>query len=449
MAISSTDSYPHWETYLKLDEKYPTLKSDGTDQLMIYRKNSTTDQLNQFLSVDLKANEPGSDVKIVSMCGNCDNSLLLLTGANVKTFIGTEGVAAGNTNTKKSGMQGEKNGVFYCSNLKIQLPPELLDPKSAGGKSCSYTPTGGNAVKVAVFDTGLARGEVDMFLTPVIDNPCIRTASQGWNFTVPDNQWDDDNPSQHGSSVTRFIIEQVINRNGQSVQIVPVKIHNSNGVSDLYSILCGFAYAKNMGAKIINASFGYYAPIRNAADTSRDFCLTIFRKFIKDQLTDNNILLIAAAGNLPSATEITELRNIYPGLALESRDLGQIGFYPASFARENEFTNVIAVTTVDPGCTVVSPRQNFSPSVVDIGVQSDQNVTCEFINPRTDAPIAGSSFATPIATGLIASNYHLYDNMPTKANIIDKLQQLNGFPKLVVKPDLNTKIKGGIVLQRK
>jgi subtilisin family serine protease len=367
----------------------------------------------------------------------------------VKTFISTEAVAAGNTQTKKSGMQGEKNGVFYCSNLKVQLPLELLKPKDFGGKSCDYKPGNSIPVKVAVFDTGLARGEVDMFLAPVVNNPCIRTASQGWNFTVPNNEWDDDNPSRHGSSVTRFIIEQVINRDGRSVEIIPVKIHNSNGVSDLYSIFCGFAYARNMGAQIINASFGYYAPIRDAADTSKDFCLNIFRRFIKDQLTDNNILLVAAAGNLPSPSEITEIKSIYSGLLPESRNLSKVGFYPASFAREAEFTNVIAVTTVDPDCTDVSPRQNFSPLVVDIGVQSDQDETCEFINPRTGVPIAGSSFATPIATGLIASNYDLYQNMLTKANIIDKLQQLNTLPKLVVKPDLNTAIKGGVVLQRK
>ena len=446
-----TGPYPDWKTYMKLDEKYSTLDSDGADQLMVYRKPVSDAQFSEWLGKirdDLRARNEDTDLRIVSTCGNCDNSLLLFIGKGVETFIKTEAARSGNTDPAKSGMQGEDDAAYYSSNLKINLPKRLVKPAHHKGKPGNYKPSPSTPVKVAVFDTGLVRGEVDSFLTPIVASPCIRTATRGWNFTVPNNVWDDDNPSQHGSNVTRFILEEVVRRNNQSVEIIPIKIHNKDGKSDLYSILCGFAYAKNMGAKIINASFGYYAPVRDANDKSKDFCLTVFRKFIKDQLTDHKILLIAAAGNLPSKAEAQALKKRYPTLDPRGRDLGKVGFYPASFANDPELPNVIAVTSVDPKCKFVSLRQNFSSRVVDIGVQTD-NVLCQFNNPRTGAKIAGSSFATPIVTGLIASNYSLFENLPTKSNIIDKLKNLNTLPRLEQVKILKNKIKDGVVLIRR
>ena len=446
-----TGHYPDWKTYIKLDDRFSTLDSDGADQLMVYRKPVSDAKFSEWLGKirdDLIARGENSDFQIVSTCGRCDNSLLLFIGKGIETFIKTEAARSGNTDPAKSGMQGEDDAAFYSSNLKINLPKRLIKPVQRKGKPGNYKPSSGTPVKVAVFDTGLVRGEVDSFLTPIVPNPCILTATRGWNFTVPNNLWDDDNPSQHGSNVTRFILEEVVRQNNQSVEIIPIKIHNKDGKSDLYSILCGFAYAKSMGANIINASFGYYAPVRDANDKSTDFCLTVFRKFIKDQLTDNNILLVAAAGNLPSKAEAQALKKRYPKLDPRGRDLGKVGFYPASFASDPTLPNVISVTSVDPKCKFVSLRQNFSSKVVDVGVQTD-NVLCQFKNPRTGASIAGSSFATPIVTGLIASNYRLYANMPTKSNIFDKLKNLTTLPKLEQASSLKSKIKDGIVLKRK
>lgn len=448
----SKGSYPDWTSYKKIDDNYSTLEGDGLDQLMVYRKPVSDDEFSRWLGEiqdQLRAENMDTDLQIVSMCGNCDNSLLLFTGKGAANFISTDAARSGNSNPAKSGVQGQSHAAYYCSNLKFQLPKQLLETNEKGGRTCDYKSSGSAPVKVAVFDTGLVRQEVDLFIAPAFDSPCIREATRGWNFTVPNNEWDDDNPGQHGSTVTRFIIEEVVQQNGQSVEIIPVKVHNSEGKSDLYSILCGFAYAKSMGAKIINASFGYYAPIRDANDQSKDFCLTVFRKFIQDQLTDNNILLVAAAGNLPSDNEIAEIKQVYPSLNPESRDLSIVGFYPASFAGEAELTNVIAVTSVNPGCTEVSPTQNFSSSVVDIGVQSDDAAKSEFINPRTGTLIGGSSFATPIVTGFIASNYTLFGNTLTKSNIINTLRQQNGLPHLEPVPGLAAKIKDGMVLKRK
>ena len=444
----SKGPYPDWHTYIKIDDEYRVLDGDGLKQLIVYRKRVSDARFSQWLGEireEARLKKGTTEMQIVSMCGHCDNSLLLLIGSAIETFISTE-AARSNNPGPTPGMQGESNAAYYSSNLKIKLPDELLSPLKANDHHHTHDGPSRTPVKVAVFDTGLVRDEVERFLTPINSNPCIRTASQGWNFTEPSNNWHDDNPGQHGSNVTRFIIEQVIHRNGHSVEIIPVKIHNKEGKSDLFSILCGFAYARNMGAKIINASFGYYAPLRASAATSAGFGLTLFRRFIKDQLTNNKILLVAAAGNLPSPSEIAQIKQAHPRLMIETRDLGKVGFYPASFGRT--LKNVIAVTSVDPKCNFVSWTQNFSRCVVDIGVQSDDPSNCHFTNPRTGASIGGSSFATPIATGLIASNYSLFVNDLRKRNIIRVLKQLSTLPNLEVRKSLRRDIRGGVVLRR-
>lgn len=342
--------------------------------------------------------------------------------------------------------------VYFCSNLKLLLPNSKLKgeeckPDKSGKPSARGTLP---IVKVAVFDTGLVPGEIDPFLIRSVPYPCIKGGGRGWNFTVPNKYWNDDNPVNHGSNVSRFIIERALLENGNRVRIIPVKVHNKDGKSDLYSVLCGFAYAKQLGAHIINASFGYYAPARppdqESSETSSgefagEYCVNLFRNFIKNQLTENGILLIAAAGNEAEKAEIEQdFRGLYP-VPDDPKNLDLIRFYPASFA--SEFPNVIAVTTVDSEGKMVSDTQNFSPNVVDIGVQGDEPNGFGFVNPRTlNSFIYGSSFATPVLTGVIAANYSNFTQPLDKKNIITTLLEMG---KLAKNDDLATTIKQGII----
>lgn len=449
---------PLWKKYWRVNPKepYPHLKGSAREQLVVYRTSQNGDpgfdkwiKKIQAAIKTAAGYSPGDEekIQIVSVCWDCESSLLLLTGKGIRLYVTTEAARRGSDSTAGS-LSGESDGIYYSSNMKLRLPEWTNKEESKKGK-IPYKPLDPNVrsevVNVAVFDTGLARGELSTFL---INNnhptPCIPQAWQGWNFTTPDRIFEDDHSLRHGSNVARFIYDQVIREGGNPVRLIVVKIHSNKGMCDLYSVLCGLAYARHRGAHIINASFGYYVPI-DAPDSAKKglYAVNLFKTFIKEQLLDHKILLVAAAGNESSRGEIKRhFKGLYP-VPQDPRDLDQIHFYPASFARTME--NVIAVTTVDPGVKEVSPRQNFSNNVVDIGVPSD-NDDFSFDSPRiSNLVISGSSYATPIVTGLIAGNYSRYVGNTDKAQIIQALSTMN---KLTVAPDLTDSIKGGIVMRR-
>ena len=188
-------------------------------------------------------------------------------------------------------------------------------------------------------------------------------------------------------------------------------------------MLCGFAYAANCGAKIVNASFGFYGSRGSEPPT-------ILAEFVKKHLTDKNILLVAAAGNLDSDKSLTATQ-------LESvRNLNINPFYPACLAKD--FSNVLAVTTVSLEKDKVSPYQNFSNTIVDIVVVCDGEVSNDYRfkdplqseNANETIFILGSSFATPIVTGIIAQHYQVVtDSMVNgsidKDKLIEKLFEQN------------------------
>ncbi len=450
--IPSVPQEDEWKKYLDLRKDYSHLSGDGSDQLIVMRKDGSDDLAftNWLKKITAQIEASGGDpdkVKIVSICGNCDNSLLLLSGEGIETFIKTEAAKKGTERQRQTAVEGEDEVVYFSSNLKMNLPGSKRRPlkddsyKSIGRKPLTNLhPT----INVAVFDTGLAEGEMDQFIIDPVQSPCIPGALKGWNFTVPDQHFQDDNPGFHGSLVSRFIIDQTVAESGNPIRIIPVKVHNQNGKSDLYSILCGFAYAKKQGAHIINASFGYYAPL--AAD--EEYCIALFRNFIKEHLAKAGILLIAAAGNEASSEEIeADFRTLYPVPSDDQiRNLDFIGFYPASFSTDPELKNVIAVTTVNRNMDKVSPAQNYSPSVVDIGVPADETKGFGFINPRTQNNfIYGSSFATPILTGIIATNYWRFSANPDKDSVITDLQSAG---LITVKDELKPFVREGRVLVR-
>jgi subtilase family protein len=426
---------PYWKRYLQVDEKYSFRHriKEVPKQLVVYRSNPDTAAFDNWIrkleSRIERLKKPRDSFRIISICGTCNETLLLIVGEGVETLVTTEAATKGNSASPAVGSTGEENGIYYSANFEINIPGNRPKspkrPKSEKGKY-SATANTRKEVKVAILDTGLLPGEVDEFIVEPNTNPCIVNATIGWDFTEPGPDYKDDHKEFHGSTVTRFTIDEfAAAEDATPIRIIPVKVQDQNGISDLYHVMCAMAYAKSMGANIVNASFGYYAPLDYAKNDI--YCVKIFRAFIKEVLTDNGILLIAAAGNAakqdsinklfnPNATKVTKDKHPVPK---DPRNLDGLHFFPASFATEPDLWNVISVTTVTPDLSGVSPTQNFSKNVVDIGVPADEPIHNGFSNPRVPGSfIAGSSFATPIITGMIAAHYHLIDGIKNKEEII-------------------------------
>jgi subtilisin family serine protease len=397
------------------------------NQLVVFKRPGVSDK--DFL--EWKRNNKPIGVRQKKLCEYCDGSLELWEGNNVSTFIVGKDKTIGNSAGGGGTTGGGDDIACYSYNLIIDLPEPgvcIQDYNDDRKEILPQPDYNDPPVIIAVFDTGLDPAIKKLYTNIIFS--CMPDGNLGWNFAADKDKktnadkdkkinTDDDHPSKHGSRVAKFIIDQAHKFKKQKINILPVKIHNSHGKSDLFSVLCGLAYAANSGAKIINASFGFYGASRSEAPTILD-------EFVKKHLTDRNILLIAAAGNLDSDKSLTasELEAV--------RDLNINPFYPACLAKK--FSNVIAVTTVSLKKDKVSPSQNFSNAIVDIGAVGDSDVKNDYRfkdplqneNANETNFILGSSFATPVVTGILAQHYQVVtDSMVNgsinKPKLIEKL----------------------------
>jgi hypothetical protein len=386
--------------------KYPGDKGqrdekDTALQLVIWKKPQSSQA-----DFDAWVNSKFPDDRVTKkyFCQHCDSTLIMLTGPGPDLFIQT--VSGGSGGTKIPGTSGEDGPAFFSTNIRMYFNDSLIE-KNYDIKPLPVTTPTKEPVTVAVFDTGIdPEGFENMGnkYSSSITSCLSPQANDGWNFADTTNVTSDNHLNKHGSIVSRFIVDQVNQYGGNGVKILPVKVFDAAGGSNLFSILCGIAYAKDRGAKIINGSFGYYAPRfirRNGLDVE-DSSAYLFKGFIQNYLTDSNILFVVAAGNMDDANEravFTSHGLPYPS---DPRNLEEVSFYPASFARD--LNNVITVTTVNRS-NVVSPNQNYSNQVVDIGVNAD-DISFVFQNPiNPGLSVIGTSFATPIVTGKLCANY--------------------------------------------
>lgn len=388
-------------------------------------------------------------VESTSVCGYCDSTIERWKGDNVSTFIqdkvASGGISPGSGGGPASG--GEDEVAYFTYNLVIDLPEPKPDKcaleEYGSGRRVTVEPQ--NTLQepplvIAVFDTGLLDSIKTMYTRSMAES-CIDNGKEGWNFAYGNLDTTDDHKGEHGSVVSAFIINQAQRFHKRMINILPVKIHDSEGKSDLFSVLCGFAYAANCGARIINASFGFYAK-QNSGPPA------LLKVFVQKHLTGNNILLIAAAGNI----NYQEDRQFRGYKKSNPRNLDEHPFYPACLSKD--FENVLAVTTVlvNEEEADVCPTQNFSDHVVDIGVNCDMvadDGDFKFFRPFNNNAgdpvlITGSSFATPVVTGIIAQHYsELISVMPgnkiNKKLLIEKLKSLKlvgeneGLASLVIK----------------
>lgn len=404
---------PDWRTYLDT-APYSKPPADPYKQMIVWLKPGTTgEQFSQWLKDSIVKNGNFKDLSIRFVCGSCDSSLFLLEGSAVEVYMQGDVAQGGSSSRSKSKVTGESGPTYFSTNLPVHFPEERRDAPQ-GTVTASTVQYTNSVVTVAVFDTGLDTTITgSSFLYKANDSSCISGGQTGWNFVKGNSNWIDDNAQKHGSTVSKLITNEVERYQKNSVRVLPVKVFGSDGTGDLFSILCGFAYAHNRKVDIINASFGFYESIHKYDTTGKMLADTtspvLLENFIEHYLTKNNILLIAAAGNKDDAIENAEYN---PADSLQKRNLDSVHFYPASLSPK--LPNIIAVTTTYKD--LVSPSQNFSNKVVDLGVNADfidQGGRYVFVNPisNTFEPISGSSFAAPVVTGKFIAWHHLYKSL--------------------------------------
>ncbi|MEX2568030.1 MAG: S8 family serine peptidase [Cyclobacteriaceae bacterium] len=288
-------------------------------------------------------------------------------------------------------------------------------------------------VLIAVLDTGVNRDVIpeDYLWQMKVEDPDTHEFRhiRGVNFLVEEQNGEgyqygkyeinDDHAGRHGTLVNALIIEQ-FKAAGKSVKIMNLKTHNQNGVGNLFSMVCAIRFAEKHGAKIINASWGFYS---NEVDV-----LEPLKELITISLAEKGIFFVAAAGNASPTDDEIFLENLPAKVrpSKDARNLSDHHFFPAYFGNkmESSIKNIIVVTTLSNGggSRLISNNQNYSPEVVDLGIVADQ-ILEDLENDRFEIPfkvkqtgkgqdvtagpptVFGSSFAAAKATGKIAANF--------------------------------------------
>src|SRR5262249_46664784 len=214
------------------------------------------------------------------------------------------------------------------------------------------TATSSNAI-VAILDTGITWAHPDLSAN-IWTNPGEIAGNgldddgngfiddvRGWDFVNNDNDPDDDHG--HGSHVAGII--GAVGDNGEGVsgivwhaRLMAVKVIGADGTGRLSDAVAGLEYAVAKGAKVANASWGYYTfPGEEAAHQALHDAIAAAQA--------SNLLFVTAAGNDSLNTDL-------PGNT----------FYPAGF----NLDNIISVAATD-NTDALASFSNYGPTSVDVG----------------------------------------------------------------------------------
>ncbi|GAB3922131.1 hypothetical protein GCM10028804_19100 [Larkinella terrae] len=381
-------------------------------------------------------------MKIARWCA-CDSSLILLEGKDLDD-LKINGRELADGTRPSGGVSGDppydisfnsgNNTLIWPQligesslNYVTQLPYEPANKDAFGPNTGPFTPTlSPNTTTpfiIAITDTGIRPGPwlggllnffwVNPNETPGkdIDRNGMKGDMGGWNFiNNSPNLYDS---VGHGTRVSSLIHEQLTGSEWaqRNVRFMFLKTFKHNGKGILFDNLCAMSYARQKGAKIINASWGYYNPSQSK----------LLAYFIKE-LSSSGVLVVAAAGNADSTADASA--KLYWGVAPNNlRNSGLNPFWPACFS--GSFSNVITATTLNaetkvalkdrniPSNQLIGPcgNQNYSASYVNIGVLNNQPHTagsaysfCQIVDILNQGKsTSGSSYAAPVVTGKIAA----------------------------------------------
>lgn len=425
------------------------------DEAIVYLDKSTYPQHKVAEKIDsIKAkykNDDGITIDKIQpvKCDNCDIDIPLFRLYGKDIHIKVADTLPGGT-----GPTPKTAGEYHFPNFLSRIPHSAWEQPNHSEKWPPYQ-TKKETVTIAVLDTGI---DTDNLVNPAYicddftqgkDVPCFSNVTKGgWNFLDNNDKYSDDNKGKHGSLVSQYIINQ-FKDSDKGVKIMPLKTHNKDGEADLTSIICAIHFAIVKGANIINASWGFYYYWND----NRNF-LNFFKNLIGNELQKKGILFVTAAGNrIPQedilADDIYDSRYGVHLKANELRDLRIHKYFPAHLSHAE--SNIVTVTTTTTGGTGISPEQNYSNRDVDLGVKADAGPNTDpgfevpfKLNPGAP-PVAGSSFATAIATGIIGakSDRKLYRAGLKKDDFINPTGTR---PPISIRPALKNLIKNGVFI---
>ena len=227
--------------------------------------------------------------------------------------------------------------------------------------------TSNTGVTVAILDTGID-ADLQAFSVPFLHNSSIDGLCgeiSGYDFVNRDVIPEDLDTSRHGSGVTYVVHNKLLARN-VSHQILPVKIADSDGQSNFFTVLCGLSYSIKMKVDVINMSFGWTYQNQDVYD--------MFSKLI----SSTSIPMVTSAGN-------------------KNADNDAVPHYPSNFPQNH----VLAVAASKSDVSDAALYSNYGFNTVDFFAIGNQ---IQFPLGLGNSVIhyKGTSFASPWVAAKVA-----------------------------------------------
>ena len=235
-----------------------------------------------------------TNVKKINTCNYCDNELMMLEISDpnqVTNLKDTNNTVIGGSKGKKvtsadicASLCGPgKTGcpIFCMPNGPIGLPKS--NPSAANNNSGAQLNNEENnkkSVIIAVLDTGIDPDKLNSF-TKDSNSKSKKSAPQvsslGLNIQSASHSsnWKDDHPNAHGTMIAKAIVTQSPASFGK-ITLLPIKTYDQAGTTDLFTSLCGVAYAAKNGADYI-----YVGELENyAKPNSSELLQNFFQQYI-------------------------------------------------------------------------------------------------------------------------------------------------------------------------
>ncbi|WP_242823271.1 S8 family serine peptidase [Thermaerobacter subterraneus] len=301
-------------------------------------------------------------------------------------------------------------------------------PGADVGAEAAWVLSRGEGVRVAVIDTGVQLDHPDLagaFWTNTAeatgqpgrddDGNGYVDDVHGYDFVHRDaTVFDPADGEEHGTHVAGILAARTGNGEGVAglapgVKLMVLKVFDGEGQSDTATVIEAIRYARRMGARIVNMSWGAPGP----ADSR--LCQVI---------AESPMLFVAAAGN-------------------EAQDLDTTPFYPASC----DAPNLIAVAAAD-NRGQLPVFSNYGRQAVDLAAPGwfvlntvpvrDEPAAAGLPGPGPLEPglgrgsyawLSGTSMATPFVTAtaaLVASRYPWLTPVQLAQQVLSTVQPLPG-----------------------
>lgn len=266
--------------------------------------------------------------------------------------------------------------------------------------------TGASDMIVAVIDTGVARSHPDLSANMMVnsretpangvddDQNGYIDDVHGWDFYTNDADPNDGNG--HGTHVAGTIAARGNNATGiagvaWSSKVLAVQFLGANGSGYTSDAIEAVDYARQRGARIINASWGGGGSSTFLQSSISNFC------------TYNNGLFVAAAGN-------------------DARNGDLSPQYPAGYP----ISGIISVASVTQS-GYLSYFSNYGATFADLAAPGSDILSC--YPPTGYAVMNGTSMAAPHVAGvvtLIMSENRSYPGLQVKNSLLNSVDALPG-----------------------